>query len=157
MSEICVYVELEDYLAQWFVNEQGGSVPVHLPRNSIESKILELFLTRQPADVPELGGPGKVAIAIPSFRVKPAITYNYLPKHAMMALVDCIRDRFDVALWTDLHRFGVIGRRQDELIYAWMEKHGIDIDERNWNSIAKRYQRQRTVYLDRQRKNSKKS
>jgi hypothetical protein len=31
-----------------------------------------------------------------------------------------------------------------------MEKHGITINETNWNAIAKRYQRQRTVYLKRE-------
>ena len=38
-----------------------------------------------------------------------------------------------------------------------MEKHGIEPTEANWNAIAKRYQRQRDLYLDRQRKSSKKS
>lgn len=31
-----------------------------------------------------------------------------------------------------------------------MEKHGIEMTETNWNAIAKRYQRQRTVYIKRQ-------
>ena len=108
MSQICLYIPLEDYLAQWFVHEQGGEVPVQLTRGSVESKILEVYLAHRPS-------------------------------------------RFDVQLWIDLHHFGKISKRQDELIYAWMEKHGIELTETNWNAIAKRYQRQRNVYLSRQR------
>jgi len=37
-------------------------------------------------------------------------------------------------------------KRTDELIYAFMEKNGIDMTETNWNAIAKRYQRKRNSY-----------
>lgn len=152
MSQICLYITLEDYLAQWFVNEQGGEVPVHLTRGSVESKILEVYLAHRPVGVmPEFEGGGKLAIAIPSFRNRPPEVFNYLPKRALSALLNAIRNRFDIQLWNDLHHFGRIGKRQDELIYAWMEKHGIEINETNWNAIAKRYQRQRNAYLMRDR------
>ncbi len=158
MSEICIYVAMDDYLRQWFVNDCGGSQPVTLQKGSVESKILEVYLARRPASVaPDLAGPGKVGIVIPTFRHRPAEVYNYLPSRAMTALLTSIRNRFDIALWNDLHHFGKIGRRQDELIFAWMEKHNIDLTEANWNAIAKRYQRQRDLYLDRQRKKSKNS
>ena len=152
MSQICIYIELDNYLAQWFINEQGGQSPVSLIRGSVESKILEVYLNKQPDDCkPETSSEYTVGIYIPTFRHRPAEIYNYLPKHAKAALVSSIRNRFDIALWNDLHHFGRIGRRQDELIYAWMEKHGIEINESNWNAIAKRYQRQRDIYLSRQR------
>ena len=152
MSQICLYIPLEDYLAQWFIHEHGGEVPVHLIRGSVESKILEVYLTHRPEDLlPDIGGEGKLAIAIPSFRNRPPEVFNYLPKAALNSLLSIIRSRFDVKLWEELHHFGKIGKRQDELIYAWMNKHGIDSTEKNWNAIAKRYQRQRNIYLARER------
>lgn len=152
MSQITLYIPLEDYLAQWFIHEQGGNVPVQLTRGSVESKILEVYLTHRPADaLPDFGGEGKLAIAIPSFRNRPPEVFNHLPQRALTSLLNIIRNRFDIQLWSDLHHFGKISRRQDELIYAWMEKHGIKINETNWNSIAKRYQRQRNIYLNRER------
>lgn len=151
MSQICIYIELDPYLLQWFVNDFGGKIPVELHRGSVESKILEVYLQKRPPGIkPEVCSEGKVAICIPSFRHRPAEVYNHLPKHAYAALLLSIRNRFDISLWNDLHHFGKIGRRQDELIYAWMEKHGIDLTEANWNAIAKRYQRQRDLYLQRQ-------
>lgn len=147
-----IYLELEDYLAQWFINDHGGETPVRLTRGSIESKILEIYLIPLPAGAtPEIERPGTIPIAIPCFRAKPPATYNHLPPHARSALLNVIRERFDVQLWQELHTFGKITRRRDELIYAWMEKHGIELTDRNWNAIAKRYQRQRDLYLNRDR------
>lgn len=152
MSHICLYIPLEDYLAQWFTHENSGTVPVHLIRGSVESKLLEVYLTRRPKDeLPEIGGDGTLAIAIPTFRNRPAEVFNYLPKRAVDSLLNIIRNRFDVQLWEELHHFGKITKRQDELIYAWMDKHGIEPTEKNWNAIAKRYQRQRNIYLGRER------
>ena len=51
-----LYIELEDYLAQWFRHEQGGTDPVRLTRGSIESGLLEQFLQTPPPDyVPDFG------------------------------------------------------------------------------------------------------
>ena len=147
MSQFCIYVPLDNYLAQWFINEHGGNVPVKLIRGSVESKLLEVYIDYRPRYMaPDCGGPGTVPVFVPTFRNRPPEVFNYLPPHAMTALQNIIRNRFDVQLWTDLHHFGKIGKRQDELIYAWMEKHGIDSHETNWNAIAKRYQRQRHLY-----------
>lgn len=152
MSNFCIYISLDPYLAQWFIHDQGGKQPIQLVKGSVESKILEVYIAKRPSNIPpELYAPDKVAIALPGFRYRPAEIYNFLPNHAMAALTNAIRNRFDIELWNDLHHFGKIGRRQDELIYAWMEKHGIAQTEVNWNAIAKRYQRQRDIYLKRER------
>ena len=77
MSQICLYISLEDYLAQWFVHEHGGEIPVQLIRGSVESKILEVYLTHRPEDeLPDIAGDGKLAIAIPSFRNRPPEVFN---------------------------------------------------------------------------------
>lgn len=152
MSQMCLYLPMDDYLAQWFTHEQGGEVPVRLTRGSIESKILELYLTARPAHAhPALPTPGALAVVIPCFRNRPPEVYNHLPPRAQTSLLNIVRNRFDVQLWQELHHFGKIGRRQDELIYAWMEAHGIEPTETNWNAIAKRYQRQRNLYMGRER------
>ena len=159
MSQICLYISLEDYLAQWFIHEQGGNLPVKLIRGSMESGLLEQFLQTPPPDYePDFGGDGKIAIEIPNFRSKDTRDNYYLPKKARELLIACIRNRFDIALWNSIHRFYNIFKRQDELIYAFMEKHGIEQNEKNWNAIAKRYQRKRDIYkrVERRKKSSQK-
>ncbi len=156
MSKICIYIDVEPYLSQWFVHEQGGEVPVQLVRGSIESKLLELFLKQRPKDMLPERGDGKLAIAIPTFRHRPPEVYNYLTPSAKKALLKTLRNRFDLQLFADIHNFGSIGKLQEDIIYAWMEAHDIEATETNWNSIAKRYQRMRNIYLTIQRRNDKK-
>ena len=154
-----LYLELDEYLAQWFIHDQGGNNPVRLIRGSAEAGLLELFLQTPPPDyVPDFGGEGKVAIEIPNFRSKDTRDNYYLPPKARETLIACIRNRFDVQMWQSLHRFFNIFQRQDNLIYAFMEKHGIAQTEKNWNAIAKRYQRKRDIYkrIQRRKKSSQK-
>ena len=157
MSNVCIYLNnVEPYLKQWFIHEHGGDYPVTLVRGSAESNILRLFLKKRPDDVlPETETPGSLAIYAPSFKKQDPRTYNYLPHSAKIALHQCIKNRFDVQMWYDLHRFGNVGKQNDELVYAWMDAHGIEPLERNWNAIVKRYQRKRNIYLTAQRRNDK--
>ena len=147
MSQYTIHLDLEPYLAQWFIHEQGGEHPVSLTRGSAESDILELFLTVQPEAIPTRPAPTDTAIYIPTFKHKDVRTYNYLPPRATIALKKTIRTRFVIALWNDLYKFENIGKRNDELIYAWMEAHGIELNETNWCAISKIYYRKRKVYL----------
>ena len=63
-------------------------------------------------------------------------------------LANCIRKRFVIELWNDLSKFGYIGKRKQDIIWAWMESHGIEMTEANWNTIAKIYLRKRNVYRE---------
>lgn len=151
MNRICFYIPMDSYLAQWFVNDMGGNNPVSLKRGSIERKFVELYISTQPEDAtPLLPGEGMLAIEVPSIRGKYTESYCYLAPHFVKMLIEIIRDRFDVELWQDLHHFGRIGKRQDYLIRAWMAKHGIEDVGSHWDTIAKRYQRQRKIYIKRQ-------
>lgn len=147
-----LYIQLDDYLAQWFIHEQGGSVPVRLMRGSVESSILEQFLQTPPADYqPPMDDDSKLAIIIPHFKHKDPAFFHFLPEKAMDMLVGCIRNRFDIDMWTAVHKFQTLMGRKDQAIYAYMENHGIETTETNWNAVAKRYQRKRDLYLSAQR------
>ena len=146
MSGIFIYIKLEPWLAQWVINEQGGN-PLAFNRNSTEHKILEMSLIRQPYGVsPDLPGENKVAVELPHFKYKDVRVYNHLPQNAKRAIKQCIRNRFVIELWQDLHTFGYIGKRKQDIIYAWMEAHGIDATETNFFALQKIYQRKREAY-----------
>lgn len=155
MSEIIIYLKLDPYLAQWLAHEHGGNV-VEFPKNSTENDILELGLMRPPyfasANEP---GKDKVPIGVPWFKSKNVRFNNYLSARSRRALAQCIRTRFVVALWKDLYKFGYIGKRKQDLIWAWMETHGIEATETNWNTIAKIYLRKRNVYREQKRREEK--
>lgn len=152
MSDYSINLELPTYLSQWLLHENGGEQPIAMPKLSLENKILELCLMKLPHNArPDVRTETSVAIAIPTFRRKPPATYNYLPANARDELKKAIRSRFIVQLFQDLHKFGYIGKRKDNLFYAWMEAHGIEPTETNWCAIAKIYQRLHRNYLERER------
>lgn len=158
MSDFYIYIKLEPYLKDWFINENGGTNPLKLKKGSQEHDILKLFLEKSPNDyVPHIKQDNEVAIELPFFKNKDPRTYNYLPARALDALRDTIRTRFTIQLWEDLHNFGSIGKRQDNLIYAWMHKHGIEDTETNWCAISKIYYRKRKVYLGKVKNNARKA
>lgn len=149
MSSTVIYLNnVEPYLKQWFIHEQGGDYPVNLGRGSVESDMLFQFLINKKTEEPPIIDERTLAINIPSFKKRDPRTYNHLPPMAKVALHKCIKNRFDVQMWNDLHQFSNLGMQIDDLIYAWMEKHGIELSETNWNAIAKRYQRKRKTYLN---------
>ena len=149
MSNICVYLQnIEPYLKQWFINEHGGEYPVSLVRGSVESNMLMLFLENRKAQGVETINERTLAIYIPSYKKKDPRNFNFLPEKAKIALHKCIKNRFDVQMWQDLHQFDNLGLQIEEIIYAWMEQHGIEPTEMNWNAIAKRYQRKRRAYFN---------
>lgn len=141
-----LYLTLDEYLAQWLIHT-SESVPVRFPKGSVENRLLSVFLTKPPRDsAPDMPGPGKVPIELPVIKGLNPLSNYHLPNHARHQLVEMIRNRFDVQLFDDLHQFDNYGQRLDNLIYAWMENHGIDNTERNWNAIAKTYQRLRSKH-----------
>ena len=89
-----IYLDLDPYLAQWFVHDAGGTLPVELRKLSTERRILEVFLQKLPPGAkPDLKDDRKIEIAIPVSRTKPPKSYNYLPRRAKEELKRCIRNR----------------------------------------------------------------
>ena len=153
MSNICFYISLPQYLAQWFINDQGGEYPVKLRRGSIEAKIVETFVQTPPKnESPVFSTDDDTAVLIPHFRRKDPVFYNYLSPIAKDAICETIRNRFDIELFNDLFSLPLIHNRIDMMLEAWMQCHGIEINDTNWNAVAKRYQRQRKAYRATMRK-----
>ena len=43
-----IYLDLEPYLAQWFIHDSGGTQPIVLRKNSVERRILATYLLKLP-------------------------------------------------------------------------------------------------------------
>lgn len=150
MSEYCIYLKMPPYLRQWFIHRHGGSDPVTLRRGSIESKMLQRATVPLPPNaIPARRLEGEVAIQIPYSKSHDPRYYNHITETGKRALLNCIKDDFDIDVWEYLHDFGKIGRQQKDLIYLFMEQWGILEDGTCWDAIAKIYQRLRNLYLDR--------
>lgn len=154
-----IFLDLEPYLAQWLKHEHGGEYPIRIKRGSAEADVLEYYLTpqpksKQPKIIPHSG---EVEIVLPWFKHKDIRTYNHLPHKATVLLQELIRTRFRVNLWKDLYTIKNLTQRTDITIEKWMVKHGIEFDDRNFNTIAKILQRKRAAYCENGRLTDRKS
>jgi hypothetical protein len=120
---------------------------------------LETFLTKQPGPKPEDFKEGaNLVVQIPSFRHRDPQIYNYLRQSARDLLYECIRRRFKIALWRDVHNLDTAFTRKDLAIQAWMEHHGIEDTETNYFAVLKVYDRADAAYRKSEsRKKMKKS
>lgn len=149
MATFLIYLNLPKYLAQWLVSEHYSKEKgaVVFPRGSNERNILELFLTKLPKGaVPDTPKEGSVPVEIPAFAYKPPATYHYLPARGRDALVSAIKIRFKKMMWEELHQIRPAEVKITDLVYAFLEKHGIEPDEKNWETVRQMYFRMRKVY-----------
>lgn len=157
MHRSVIHISLPPYIAAW-LRFDSSSDPVRFRRSSVEFMILEQFCVNDPEKAPDDPVPeNSVAVVVPEFKYKDS-SYRFLPMAGRKALETCIKDRFNIKLWKGLNKFGHIGKQRKDLILAWMEANGIPDEGSNWDSIEKRYQRQRNSYLaaNRQKKARKK-
>ena len=139
---------MPSYLSQWLINRHGGAAPITLVRGSIESKLLQRVTVQLPPGTPPAKmEEGEVAIVIPYNKYHDPRTYNHITDTGKRCMVQMFKNSFDIELWNFLNDFGAIGKKQKDLIYLFMEQHGIVEDGTCWDSIAKIYQRMRNIYL----------
>ena len=155
----CVYIEFEPYLYEWLLFQSKGKFPVYFPKLSIENRILQTFLMELPPNaVPVCNEECAVPIGIPKLKNIDPEVHNYLPIGAKQEIHENVRHRFIIEFWGDIHRTCNIGKRKDKLIEAFMETHGIEVNDKNYNTLHKIYMRERANYYKRkQRSKSKKS
>lgn len=143
MSKFCVYIPLEPFVKQWLVNKYGE--PVKFQAQSIENYTIQTFVIKKPANVePDVAEDGTVSIVIPDSIQKPARFFNHLTPRGKAAVKQNIEFLFNCNLWTELGDMSSIGCKTMTAIYAWCEKHGIDVEYSD--TIRQRYYRIRSSY-----------
>lgn len=143
MSDFNIYLKVEPYLAQ-FIHKALGN-PVELPRESPESKLIKRFLDKTPSDLlPDTGSDSNLTVIIPFFKEKDPRVYNYLSPRAKLLLIESFDTIFLNNLWVELGDLGNLNCNLTDVIYAYLEKHGIEEDY--WETIRQKYYRIRKKY-----------
>lgn len=160
MSDYIVNITLAPYLAQWFAHLMQQVPPYRLSRNSLEYYILQSNLRKPRAtDVMKPGTQGNVAIRIPDFKEIDIETYNVLTDEGIESLRTAIYNRFRIQLFDDLVwiikmnlHLGTrhIQSQKQKCVMDWMQKNGIDVDETNYRSVLKVFDRLRKSYMQAQ-------
>lgn len=143
MSKYTIYIKLKPFVAQFLTHSLGN--PVSFPPMSIENSTIHHFIDRLPKDkTPDVAADGLTAIYIPDSKTKSPEYFNYLSPRGKQAVVECCEHLFNTCMWSELGDMSTIGCKTMTAIYAWCEKHGIDIDYAY--TIRQRYYRIRDNY-----------
>lgn len=146
MSEYNVYLQVPDYLAQWISHTFGS--PVQLGRDSPENRIMNEMLTKLPNDSqPDTEANHNVIIPIPFFKGKDPRVYNYLYPSGKSALIESFKTLLKKNILEEvgsLEKHG-LNCNISSIIYAFMEKHGID--QKHWDTVSQIYFRSRKRYF----------
>lgn len=144
MSEYTITIDCEPYLAQWATHHFGN--PVHFPPRSIENRLLRRFLDTTLGN-PNQDNRGNLRIVIPYSKEKdPRCGWVYLNLSAKKALHESLMTLFLRNLWNELGDMDNCNCELTTLIYAWLEKHGIE--DSCWETIRQKYYRLRKAYAD---------
>jgi hypothetical protein len=145
MSDYIIYLNAPEYLAQWIKHTFGE--PATLLKDSPESRILNECLVKTPKDCqPDTGSNSNVAIVVPFFKAKDPRVYNYLHNTGKKAVLESFRTLLIKNLMEEVGNIDNGSVKITTLIYAWMEKHGID--QEYWYTVSQIYYRTRTKYFE---------
>jgi len=143
MSDFYIYLTVPEYLEQWITHTFGN--PVQLIKDSPEMRILNELTVKTPCNkMPDTGVGSNITIPIPYFKGKDPAIYNYLHDSGKTAMVESFSTLFDKNLFTEMTALSNSRVKRAKLIYAYMEKHGID--EKHWDTVAQRWHRLNQKY-----------
>lgn len=150
-----IQILLPEYLHQWLVHEYGDQDGVvRLPLGCAEHDVMECTLKPWPEDVGrgQVPWPWNTLIHVPEFKARSRDRCEYMSEHAKKMLAHVIYVRFRAALWQDIYKLDRLNASITDSIYDWMEGHGIELTEKNWETIRQMYFRQRKSYRKRRDK-----
>ncbi len=155
MNEIYINVVLPPYLKQWLINTTGGTEPIRFAKGSPYNSFLREYIRhKRECEKFTPWTPDCVRIVVPHFPGKSPEYYNYLSPSAAKAFEEMVRDFFDGELARVVRAFKNIGKCRYHLLTAWLEDHGIEVDDRNTCAVLKRWQliQSRITATERQKK-----
>lgn len=145
MSQFTLYIKAPDYLAQWlrhhYWDETTGRVVFQ--RGSAPQAVLYSLLRQPPKGYVEKADPTLLPVEVPSFKgINPA-TRNYLSESGRAALVSACKKLFRSVMILELGGLFSHDVQITDIIYDFMDKHGIERTETNWETIRQMYLRMR--------------
>jgi hypothetical protein len=145
--EYYIYLKTQPYLAEFVTHSFGN--PVTLERDSPESRIIREYISKLPANnKPDMGEDANIKVRIPFFKEADPRVYNHFGSAAKLALVESFNQLMEKCMMKEIGSLENVHRGNiSDLIYAWMEKHGISDNGNNWYTVSKKYYRLRKKYI----------
>lgn len=145
MSQFSVFINPPDYLAQWLRHEYWDEATgrVVFPRGSAPRAVLQSLLRHAPRGFRPGDTTGMLPVEVPTFKGLNPASFNYLSKDGQTALVSTCKKLFRTALVNELYVLFDQDVQITDVIYAFMDRHGIEPTEQNWETIRQMYSRLR--------------
>lgn len=149
MSNYCIYLKVPTYLDQWLRHDYWNPVTdrVEFERGSNLHSILSTFLRKEPTGYERGDVSDLLPVEVPTFKGMNPDQHNYLSHEGKKALISAIKRNFKTLIDRELSVFYFADVTIIDIIYAFMEKHGIDKTEKNHEAIRQMYKRQRDKNL----------
>ena len=145
MSQFSVYINPPEYLGQWLRHDfwEPDSERVVFPRGSAPRAVLASLLRKAPSEYRPGNTDGLIPVEVPSFKGLNPATFNYLSPTGQTALISACKKLFQATLYNELHELFSHDVQITDIIYEFMDRHGIERTERNWETIRQMYARMR--------------
>ena len=145
MSQFSIFVKAPDYLDQWLRHDYWDEATgrVVFPQGSAPRAVLKALLRPCPQGWVPDDPAGKLRIEVPSFKGLNPATYNYLTATGKSALLAACKTLFKSILFLELAPLFPHDIQISDVIYDFMDRHGIAPTERNWETIRQMYARLR--------------
>lgn len=149
MSQYTIHLHVPDYLDQWLRHDHWNPdrQRVEFERGSNVHSILSCFLRKTPAGYIKPDTEGLLPVEVPTFKGMFPDCHNYLTAEGHRALVSALKRNFKALLDKELSVFYTHDVVITDIVYAFMAKHGIESNERNWETIRQMYKRLRDKSL----------
>ena len=145
MSQFSVYINPPEYLDQWLRHEYWDPETdrVVFPRGSAPRAVLAALLRKAPSCYLPAHAPNSLPVEVPTFKGLNPATFNYLSPSGQAALIAACKTLFKATLFNELHALFDHDVQITDIIYDFMDRHGIGRAERNWETIRQMYLRMR--------------
>lgn len=149
MPNYLVYITPPEYLEQWLRHEfwDADAEAVKFPRGSAPSVVLMTSLRATPAGYRADGSEGALPVVVPTVKGLNPADFCFLPDTGRTAVVSTCKRVFQANLYHELHLLFAHDVQITDIIYDFMDRHGIDCNERNWETIRQMYARMRKKNL----------
>lgn len=151
MSKYTIFLNVPEYLDQWCRSEFWNPIAdrVEFPRGSAPRAVMQALLcrprhTQQTSDNSHSTTPGALLpIEVPTFKGINPQSHSHLSEKGKKALVSCLKKYFASVMWQELHPLLSHDIQITEVVYAFLDRHGIEPTPRNWETVRQMYYRMR--------------
>lgn len=145
MSKFTVYITPPKYLEQWLRHEfwDEETSRVSLPRGSSAHEVLKSSLQRTPKGYSSSEEEGSLPVSVPSIKGIDPAKFCFVSESGKVAVVSACKNLFRVNFINELKSLFVLDVPITEVVYNYMDRHGIERTEQNWEAIRQMFYRQR--------------